>query len=83
MLNSSSNSIHLPPAAMTCFREPAAASSASWMIDLPPPAVPGDWFLINSFSPQALEGYSLQDMEIWDESGRRVLRAHQAVAIFT
>ncbi len=25
----------LPPAAMTCFTEPAAISSASWMIDLP------------------------------------------------
>jgi acyl-CoA thioesterase len=73
----------LPPAAMTCFTEPAAISSASWMIDLPQPAVAGEWFLINSFSQQALEGDSLQDMEIWDESGRRVLWARQTVAIFT
>ena len=73
----------LPPAAMTCFTEPAAISSASWMIDLPQPATAGEWFLINSFSLQALEGYSLQDMEIWDESGRRVLWARQTVAIFT
>ncbi|SFW29810.1 MULTISPECIES: thioesterase family protein [Pseudomonas] len=73
----------LPPAAMTCFTEPAAISSASWTIDLPQPAVTGEWFLISSFSQQALEGYSLQDMEIWDESGRRVLWARQTVAIFT
>lgn len=73
----------LPPAAMTCFTEPAAISSASWMIDLPQPAVVGEWFLIHSFSQQALDGYSLQDMEIWDESGRRVLWARQTVAIFT
>lgn len=73
----------LPPAAMTCFTEPAAISSASWMIDLPQPAGAGEWFLISSFSQQALEGYSLQDMEIWDESGRRVLWARQTVAIFT
>jgi acyl-CoA thioesterase len=73
----------LPPAAMTCFTEPAAISSASWMIDLPQPAVAGEWFLVSSFSQQALEGYSLQDMEIWDESGRRVLWARQTVAIFT
>lgn len=73
----------LPPAAMTCFTEPAAISSASWMIDLPRPAVTGEWFLINSFSQQALDGYSLQDMEIWDESGRRVLWARQTVALFT
>lgn len=73
----------LPPAVMTCFTEPAAISSASWMIDLPQPAVAGEWFLINSFSQQALDGYSLQDMEIWDESGRRVLWARQTVAIFT
>ncbi len=73
----------LPPAAMTCFTEPAAISSASWMIDLPQPAAVGEWFLVSSFSQQALEGYSLQDMEIWDESGRRVLWARQTVAIFT
>ncbi|MDB6444455.1 Acyl-CoA thioesterase [Pseudomonas sp. NFACC32-1] len=72
----------LPPAAMTCFTEPAAISSASWMIDLPQPATAGRWFLINAFSRQALEGYSLQDMEIWDESGRRVLWARQTVAVF-
>ncbi|AHL34190.1 acyl-CoA thioesterase [Pseudomonas brassicacearum] len=73
----------MPPAAMTCFTEPAVISSASWMIDLPQPAAGGEWFLINSFSQQAQEGYSLQDMEIWDESGRRVLWARQTVAIFT
>jgi len=73
----------LPPAAMTCFTEPAAISSASWMIDLPQPAVAGEWFLVSSFSQQALEGYSLQDTEVWDESGRRVLWARQTVAIFT
>jgi acyl-CoA thioesterase len=53
------------------------------MIDLPQPAVAGKWFLISSFSQQALDGYSLQDMEIWDESGRRVLWARQTVAILT
>ncbi|WP_260958715.1 thioesterase family protein [Pseudomonas citri] len=73
----------LPPAAMTCFTEPAALSSASWTIDLPQPAVSGEWFLISSFSQQAQEGYSLQDMEIWDEDGRRVLWGRQTVAIFT
>lgn len=73
----------LPPAAMTSFTQPAAISSVSWMIDLPQPAVAGEWFLINSFSQQALDGYSLQDMEVWDEGGRRVLWARQTVAIFT
>jgi acyl-CoA thioesterase len=73
----------LPPAAMTCFTQPSTISSASWMIDLPQPAVAGEWFLINSFSQQALNGYSLQDMEVWDESGRRVLWARQTVAILT
>ena len=72
----------LPPAAMTCFTTPAAISSVSWTLDLPQPAVVGEWFLINSFSQQTQEGYSVQDMEIWDESGLRVLWARQTVAIF-
>lgn len=73
----------LPPAAMTGFTEPAAISSASWTIDLLQPAVVGQWFLINIFNQQAREGYAMQDMEILDESGQRVLWARQIVATLT
>jgi len=73
----------LPPAVGTSFTEPAALSSAAWMIDLPQPAVIGEWFLINSFSQEAQEGYSLQDMEVCGERGRRVLWVRQTVEVFT
>lgn len=73
----------LPPGAMNGFTEPAAIRSASWTIDLLQSAVVGQWFLINPFNQQAREGYSMHDMEIWDESGQRVLWARQSVAMIT
>ncbi|WP_229635547.1 acyl-CoA thioesterase domain-containing protein [Pseudomonas syringae] len=73
----------LPPAVGTSFTEPAALGSAALMIDLPQPAVIGEWFLINSFSQEAQEGYSLQDMEVCGERGRRVLWVRQTVEVFT
>ena len=65
------------------FIDPAAITSASWTIDLLQPAADGQWFLINAFNQQAREGYSMQDMEIWNESGQRVLWARQIVAMLT
>lgn len=62
---------------------PAAITSASWTIDLLQPAAGGQWFLINAFNQQAREGYSMQDMEIWNESGQRVLWARQIVAMLS
>lgn len=72
----------LPPAAMTCFTEPAPVSSMTWTLDFPQPASAGDWFLLRSASCHAEDGYSLQDMHIWDSTGRLVLWGRQTVALY-
>ena len=72
----------LPPAAMTAFSAPAPVSSMTWTLDFPQPASAGDWFLMHSASRHAEDGYSLQDMQIWDEAGRLVLSGRQTVAIY-
>ena len=73
----------LPLAAMACFTEFAPISSMSWSLDLPEPAIPGEWFLLRSASQQAKNGYSFQTMNIWNEAGKLVLSGSQTVAIFT
>ncbi|WP_295976266.1 thioesterase family protein [uncultured Xanthomonas sp.] len=72
----------LPPAAMTCFTAPAPVSSMTWTLDFPQPASAGDWFLLRSASLHAEDGYSLQDMQIWDSAGRLVLWGRQTVALY-
>lgn len=72
----------LPPAALASFTEMAPVSSIAWSFELFGPPASGGWFLLRSFSQQAADGYSVQDMEIWDESGRRVLAGRQAVALY-
>lgn len=72
----------LPPAAMCSFTEFAPVSSMTWALDLPQPVISGEWFLLRSASQRAGNGYSLQTMEIWDESGKLVLSGSQTVAIF-
>ncbi len=73
----------LPPAAMACFDKPAPVSSVTWTFDLLHGVPPkGEWFLQRSFSRQSAEGYSMQDMEVWDEDRRLVLWGRQSVALF-
>lgn len=71
----------LPPAAATLVAGEAPLSSVNWSFDLAG-APCGDWFLLRSTSEQACNGYSTQRMDVWDESGRRVLSGRQTVAIF-
>ncbi|NYS30687.1 thioesterase family protein [Pantoea sp. WMus005] len=72
----------LPPAAFTAFTKPAPISSVSWTIDFVRLALPGGWFLLRSISRWAAHGYSLQDMEVWDEQGNLIILGRQTVAIF-
>lgn len=73
----------LPPAAMASFTRMAPVSSVTWSFDVLQPAPAGMWFLLRSSSRQALDGYSYQAMEIWDEAGGCVLAGSQSVALFT
>jgi len=72
----------LPPAAFTSFTAPAPISSINWSFELLGPAPEGEWFLLRSFSEYARDGYSSQDMHVWDAQGRVVLRGRQSVAVF-
>lgn len=72
----------LPPAALASFTEMAPVSSITWSFELFDPPAGRGWFLLRSFSQQAAHGYSVQEMEIWDESGRRVLAGRQSVALY-
>jgi acyl-CoA thioesterase len=71
----------LPPAAATTLRAAAPLSSVNWSFDVAG-APRGEWFLLRSFSEQASHGYSIQQMDMWDESGDRVLTGRQTVAVF-
>lgn len=72
----------LPPAAFTAYTTPAPISSVNWSLDFIAPVSANGWFLLRSFSRQAGNGYSSQEMEIWDESGNLVSIGRQLVAIF-
>lgn len=72
-----------PPAAMPAFPQPAAISTATWSIDLMhAPASTNDWHLLRSTGEQASDGYAMQDMTLWDSTGRRLIQGRQCVAIF-
>lgn len=72
-----------PCAAMVNFPQPAPVSTMTWTVDLhrPPPSG-GGWRLIWTSSEQAADGYSLQNMRVYDEAGLPLASARQVVAIF-
>lgn len=73
----------LPPAAMVVFPEPAMISTMTWSIDIHQPLRgDGGWRLLWAESEQTADGYSLQNMALWNEAGERLLAGRQAVAIF-
>lgn len=73
----------LPCAAMASFPRPAAVSTMTWGIDFHHPArTVGGWHLIRSVSEQAADGYSLQEMRVFDRRGDALVSARQMVVIF-
>lgn len=72
----------LPPASMALFKEPAPISSMMWSMHFPRPAAKSGWFLLRTSSVFAADGYSYQNMEMWDEDGNPVLISTQTVALF-
>jgi acyl-CoA thioesterase len=79
----------LPPPAVTLFPERAPISTMTWSLDVladVPAATSsqGDdgWRLMKSRADTILEGYSAQDMAIWDRAGTPLIVARQNVAVF-
>jgi acyl-CoA thioesterase len=73
----------LPPAAMVLFPKPAPISTMTWTVDIAhvPESLEG-WHLLWASSEHAGEGYSLQNMGMWNEAGELLAVGRQAVAIF-
>lgn len=72
-----------PPAAMVHFPAPAPISTMTWSVDLlAQPQSAAGWRLLRSSSDHAGEGYSMQQMMLWDENGAPLAIGRQAVAIF-
>ena len=59
-------------------------STMTWSFDLfdPAHADGSGWLLLHSRDDGVGEGYAGQDMGMWDEAGRPVMRGRQSVAIF-
>ena len=77
----------LPPAAITLFPQPAPISSISWGLDMiePEVAVAGSaegWHLLSARADHIADGYTSQDMVIWNEAGLPLLVARQTIAVF-
>jgi acyl-CoA thioesterase len=76
----------LPPPAFALMAERKAISTVTWSIDYfrdPPGEEICEWWLMESKAGSAMDGYSTQEMSLWDCKGRAVLSARQNVAIFT
>lgn len=73
-----------PPAVMPMFTEFAPISSMTWMINIltDAPKTKDGWWLLESRAENASNGYSSQDMLIWNSSGELVVAGRQSIAVF-
>ena len=73
-----------PPAAMVLFAQPAPISTMTWSMDIlsDAPATTDGWWLIDSKTETAHQGYSTQSMMVWNADGVPVIAHRQNVAIF-
>jgi acyl-CoA thioesterase len=73
----------LPPAAMARFETFAPISTATWTMDVANvPSSLNGWHLLHSESDHSANGYSMQTMALWRDSGTLLATGRQAVAIF-
>jgi acyl-CoA thioesterase len=74
----------LPPGALSMFKSFSPISTMTWSIELPTgDDLPGsDWYLFETRGETIGNGYSVQDMKLWHESGRLALVGRQTVAVY-
>ncbi len=74
----------LPPATMPRLTAPAAISTITWQFDIIDASGfdGAGWHLIETREEAVGEGYSAQQMALWDADGTPLLRARQNVAVF-
>ncbi len=73
-----------PPAAMVVFDKAAPISTMTWSMDIlaDDPQTRDGWWLIQSKTETAYQGYSTQSMMVWNADGKPVIAHRQNVAIF-
>ena len=72
-----------PPSAIIKFPVMAPLSTLSWQIDLlEQPETVDPWILTHCRAEEASDGYSPQEMQHWDASGRCLALGRQLFAIF-
>lgn len=73
-----------PPAVLPMFKEFAPISSMTWMINITSQeiATKDGWWLMRSTAEHAQNGYSSQNMAIWNSDRELILTGRQNVAIF-
>ena len=74
-----------PPALMPMFTEFAPISSMTWMVNVlvDEPKTRDGWWLLQSRAEHAGDGYSSQDMLVWNRDMELVIAGRQSVAIFS
>lgn len=73
-----------PPAVLPMFTKPAPISSMTWMVNFltDRPATRDGWWLLQSRADNVSQGYSSQDMLVWNRDGELVIAGRQSIAIF-
>lgn len=74
----------LPPAAFSMFKQLAPVSSMTWMVNIVSENITTNdgWWLLNSVVEQVENGYSSQEMKLWNSEGDIILVGKQSVAVF-
>lgn len=74
----------LPPSAARIMQRRGPISSINWAFNLldPQPRTRNGWWLVETASDHADQGYSSERLRLWNAGGRQMLSGIQAVAIF-
>ncbi|MGA1343463.1 MAG: thioesterase family protein [Hyphomonas sp.] len=73
-----------PPAAMSMFTSPGRLSSMTWMAEFLTEVIETEdrWFLARHTAETARNGYSSQQMQMWNSAGQPVMIGRQTIALF-
>ncbi|RBP50928.1 thioesterase family protein [Arenicella xantha] len=73
-----------PPAVLPMFEDFAPISSMNWTLNFLSEDISTEdgWWLMRSAAEHARDGYSSQDMQVWNSEGKLVISALQSVALF-
>lgn len=73
-----------PPAGIVLFEKSAPISTMTWHVDVLTDDITTQdgWWLVRTSAETLRDGYSGQNMTIWNAAGRPVIAARQTIAVF-